>query len=121
MIILDLTTRKLEIVLAGAVTANQLQITVTYFDQTPKQSDLTKIFTAVSASNSTTDATILAAPPEINVIRNVKTITVYNKDTASATPTIKIDDSGTETILVKQVLLTTETLHYEDGSGWQII
>jgi hypothetical protein len=52
------------------------------------------------------------------IIRNVHTIFVHNKDTTTATVTVKMDDSGTETIFIKQLLAVGESLTYEDRSGW---
>ena len=121
MIVLDTTTRKLQAVLGGAVAANQPQATVVYYEKTPKQVDTTKMFTKATNLNSTTDVDILAAPGEINNIRYIKNLTVYNLDTASVSVIIKMDDGGTETILVRQTLLTLESLHYEDGAGWQVL
>jgi len=124
MIYLDATNRKLEIVLAGAITTNQLDVVVCFKDiparTKPSYEDYLGA-TTVTNTNNTTDVTICAAPSAAGTVRDVSMINVYNKDTASATVTIKIDIAGTEYILVKQVLLTTETLHYDSSSGWQVI
>ena len=116
--ILD-TLTKLEIVLAGAVTANQLEVHVTYRDWN-KSGVTTNPAMYRTASNSTTDVTILAAPVQ-NPTREVMTVSIYNKDTANATVTVKSDDGTTERIFVKQELLTTETLTWTPDAGWFII
>lgn len=124
MIRLDKTTRKLQIVLAGAITTNQLQCTVSFYDVAALNKDDRSLYrgaTQVSTSNSTTDADICAAPTVVGTIRHIDYIAIYNLDTVSATVTVKMDDSGTETIHVKQQLLTTESLVYTDNGGWQII
>ena len=129
MIYLDTTAKKLEIDLAGAVSANQLQISCHFYDELPQSGPQTTDPLATgkragkggntnSLSNSTTDATLVAAPVIQGIVRNIHTIFVYNADTASATVIIKIDDGGTETILVRRTLLTLQTLAYEHGVGW---
>jgi hypothetical protein len=54
-------------------------------------------------------------------IKNIHSITVHNSDTATATVTVKIDDNGTEKILVKQAISVGESLVYETDSGWQVL
>ena len=120
MIRLDSATRKLQIVLGGAITTAQLQVTVNYYDETiDNQNPTTRHFVKVSASNSTTDVDICLAP-RVGFIRNIDTLTVYNADSVAATVTIKMDDSGTETILVKRSIATLASLHYEVGVGWYV-
>lgn len=117
MIILDATTKTLEAVLAGAVTLNQLAYTVHYCDIT------TTAFTPGEVdglTNSTTAVTILSAPAA-STQRQVKTISVHNRDTAAATVTVSLDTSGTERILVKAALAVDSTLIYTDGEGWKVI
>ena len=114
--ILDSTLLKLEAVLAGAVAANQPEVVVDYFDYN-RDGNLTKPATFRVALNSTTDVTILAAPRQ-DFVRDTQRISIYNKDTASVTVTVKTDDGTTERILIKATLLTLETLNWEKGLGW---
>lgn len=122
MIYLDSTSKKLELVLAGAVAANALEVSVHYFKITP-QATTTERRGGVqrATSNNTTDVTIADAPELQGIIKNIHTMFVHNKDTATATVTIKIDDGGTETILVKQAIAAGESLTYEDQRGWEIL
>ena len=121
MYILNETDQNLQVVLIGAVAANQLQCTVVYHEEIPTERRDIRLFTTLNDTNNTTDVTILAAPTLINYVRVIKGITIYNKDTASATVVVKLDDNGTETIFIRRTLTTLQTLHYEDGVGWQII
>ena len=114
--ILNGTLMKLEAVLAGAVAANQPEVTVDYIDWNPQGAPTPPAQFRV-ALNSTTDVTILAAPVG-NPTREPIRIAIYNKDTASVTVTVKTDDGTTERIIMKKVLATLETLHFEKGSGW---
>lgn len=116
--ILD-TTLKMEAVLAGAVAANQLDVHVSYVDWN-KSGVKTNPAMFRAVSNDTTDVTILAAPV-LNPIREVLRVSVYNKDTASATVTVKTDDGTTERIVTKVTLATLETLNFEKGKGWYSI
>lgn len=119
MIVLDSISKKLEIVLAGSVTANQLEITAFYFDVIPQQTTSQPRSSPVRAiTNNTTDVTVVASPALNGIRRNIHTIFCNNKDTAAATVTFKMDDGGTETIFVKQTLNAGDSLNYEHGTGW---
>jgi len=114
MIILN-SGRKLQIVLSGAITTNTLHITVGYTDKRVADDGLYGGYGSQnSVSNNTTDVDICDAPKS-GEIRVIDTIHIYNRDTASATVTVKSDESGTEFILVKTTLATGDTLTYEDG------
>ena len=122
MIYLDATTKKLQLVLGGAVSANQLEISTFYFDTVRRLTANNPIGgSQVSTSNNTTDVDIVDAPGTNGTVRNIHTIFINNKDTATATITVKIDNNGTETILVKQAIRTGESLVYEDQSGWEVL
>jgi hypothetical protein len=110
---------KLEVVLSGAVTTNQLQVNVVYMDQNA-QGEETKRKTLQSVTVNTTDVTVCPAPTS-GLTRNIENISVYNADTVNATVAIKIDNGGTETIIVKHQLTTTQSLVYESMIGWFII
>lgn len=110
MIILDATTKTLEVILNGAVTTNQLDYHVDFVDldasfviSTASESDGT--------SNNGTAVTMLAAPAA-NHTRQVKFLTVYNKDTVAAVVTVRINNNGTFRNLVKTTLAVGDTLQY---------
>jgi len=116
MLTLDATTKTFEIVLAGAVAANQLPVTVNYTDITTTTcaggcSD--------AATNSTTPVTIVAAPGA-STQRHVETITVHNADTASVTFTISLNNNSTLRTMFKIVLGALENFLYERGKGWGV-
>uniref|UniRef100_A0A6M3K7W2 Putative tail collar domain protein n=1 Tax=viral metagenome TaxID=1070528 RepID=A0A6M3K7W2_9ZZZZ len=117
MLILDATTKSLKVVLAGAVATTQLPVVAHYTDitttaYTPGSND--------TVTNSTTAVEFVAAPAA-STQRHVESISVYNVDTASATVTIQYVSAGGTRQIIKVVLLTLETLIYEDGYGWQSI
>ena len=115
--ILDSLT-KLEVILAGAVTTNQLDVHVDYRDWVQNEPSRPAQFRV--ATNSANDVTILAAPTG-NTIREVLRVTVYNKDTVAATATIKTDDGTTERIVVKQALNAAQSLLYEQTTSWKVL
>ena len=118
MIVLDQPSKKMEVVLAGAVTTSQLDVNCYYFDQYPQAQTQPRNGHNYVATNSTTDVTAVAAPGLVGIRRNVFSLSVYNKDSAQATVTVKIDDGGSERILVKQTLNAGDSLNYEHGAGW---
>src|SRR5436190_19646783 len=117
MLILDSTLKSIELILSGAVTANQLPFVVSYVDVTsityvPNSSD--------GVSNNTTAVTAIAAPIA-STQRQVKLITVHNSDTVSATVTLKLNNNGTFRTICKVVLSTLSQLVYTDGEGFRVI
>jgi hypothetical protein len=109
----------LQIVLAGAVAANQLEVHVDYVDWNP-QGVKTPPAPYRVATNNTTDVVILAAPVA-NPVREPIEVNVYNKDTASATVIIKTDDGTTEFIIERRTLTTLQTLNWKTNTTWTVI
>ena len=119
MIYLHSPSQKLQAVLAGAVAANQPEVSLFFFDHVPQATTTVRRgANKISTLNSTTDVDICDAPALQGIIRNIHTIIIYNKDTSAVTVTVKIDDGGTETILVKQTLAVGESMMYEEQRGW---
>ena len=117
MIRLDATTRKLQAVLAGAVTTNQLHCVVCYSDHT------TTAYpggTQLTSTNNTTAVDICDAPAA-STVRDIDYIGVRNRDTAAATVTVMIDSSGADSETVKATLAVGDQLIYTHGTGWQVI
>lgn len=115
MIVLSLTTDKLQVVLGGNVTANHLQCFASWRDRT----DTTFIAgkTAI-VTNNTTDIDLVGTPGA-STQRLIDYIFIYNADTVNSIVTIKIDANGTEFILFKATLGTGERLEYTDKNGFQ--
>lgn len=114
MIILSSTTDKLQVVLGGNVTANQLQCVSTWRDVT------TTTYVADKRgvdTNNTTDVDLVLAPAE-STQRFIDFISIYNKDTANSVVTVKLDLNGTEYILTSVSLGSGERLEYTDKEGF---
>jgi len=112
--LLDTTTKSLEIYLGAIVTANQPQIVVFLVDHTsttatPKGFD--------TETNNTTPITMVGAP-DSSVQRQVKTISIYNADTSSVTIYVRLNNNGTYRLIIKTTLAPYETLHYKQETGW---
>ena len=117
MIILDATTKSVEIILAGAVTTTQLPFVASYVDVTtttyvPGENDGT--------SNSTAAVTVVAAPGA-STQRHIKLIDVQNADTVAATVTLRYNNNATTRTLVKVALGIGAHLIYTDGEGWRVL
>lgn len=118
MIRLDTTSRKLQAVMAGAKTTTEPQSVVSFYDESDAGMR-TKGATKLANLNDTTDVDICAAPQQ-SYVRCIDFVEIYNADTVTQTVSVKIDESATDYILVKQVLAAGETLHYEDKEGWYV-
>ena len=115
--ILDATTKSLEIVLAGAVTTNQLVVVSSWADITtttftPGETDV--------LTNGTTQVTIVAAPGA-STQRQVKEILIYNNDTVNATIRVRYNNNTTIRQLINATIGTGECLVYREGSGWMTL
>jgi len=116
MLILTEVTDKIQVVLGGAITTNQMQCKTSWRDIT------TTVYTpgrTVINTNNTTDVDIVGSPGA-STQRVVDLINIYNNDTVSQTLTVKFDANGTEYILWKGVLTSGDLLFYQDGMGWNV-
>lgn len=114
MILSNTSQTSIEVVLAGAVTTNQLVCTAGWID-TPSQD-----FASGQQSVLTNDTTAVELVPAIEDTfrREVKFINIYNADTATATVIIRVNVGASTSILQKVVLRSGYTLCYEDNRGW---
>lgn len=117
MIRLDTTTRKLQALLGGSITTNQLPVTVCYSDKT--STAYTGGTTVINTNNTT--AVDICAAPAASTVRDVDTINVNNADTVAATITIRYNDNGTTYTLFKAQLETGDQLTYVHGDGWKVL
>lgn len=115
--LLDTTTRSIELVLAGAVTTNPLKITTAWVDMT---ATTTTPGATTASSNNTTAVTIVAAPAA-STQRKVSEITIFNADTVSATVTVRLNDNSTLYGIVTIAVPAGYTLFFTDVEGWKVI
>lgn len=120
MYVLNSTLRTLQVVLGGTITTSQLDV-VTHYDERGYDETDEGIAADVNTTNNTTAVTIVGAPSHSGRVRVVKSLSVFNKDTASATVTVRYNDNGTTFVLIKVTLPTMYQLYYEDQAGWSVI
>lgn len=116
MILSNNVNTSIEVVLAGAITTNQLKCVATWVD-TPSASFASG--QTITQTNNTTAVTLVPAVTD-TYRREVTYISVLNTDTTNATVTIQLNVSGVATQVVKVTLSTGSHLVYTQGSGWQI-
>lgn len=120
MIILDATTRSLQIKLAGAITTNQLPFVASFIEL-----DATSTFTPKATpgqTNNTTAVTVMAAPSGGSLQRQLKELSVKNADTVNATVIVEYNDNATIREIYRATLLPHDSLFYLDGSeGWYVL
>ena len=112
---LTTTNDKIQIVLGGSVTTSQLHCLCTYKVYTTTTTTDGKV--AVNTNNNTD--VDLAGAPSSGETYDIQNINVYNADTVSQTVTIKLDVSGTETILYKGVVGVGDVISWTAEGGWK--
>jgi hypothetical protein len=117
MIILSTTSDKIQVVLTGSVTANQLKCYAAYNDTTA-----TSITPGrnVTLTNNTT-AVDLVTSPALSTQRVVSYLSVYNTDTASSTVTINVVSSSTSYAVFVTTLAVGEKIEYQQGQGFRVL
>jgi len=114
MMILTETTDAIEVVLAGAVTTNELDIVASWRDIT------TSAYTpgrTLSRTSGTTPVDAVGGPAS-STQRVVDFLVIRNTDTVAATVTVRFDANGTEYVLWSEVLEPGDTLAYHEGVGF---
>lgn len=119
MIILDTTTKSLQVLLGGAVATTQPTFSASYVDVETTTWGLNGMAESDGQTNGGTAVTIVSAPGSGDA-RQVKTILIRNNDSASVTLTVRINNNGTFRNVFVAVLATLESLHYGDA-GWQVL
>lgn len=114
MIVLTETTDKVQVVLGGSITTNQLQCAAFWRDVTTTAYSPGR---TLINTNNTTDVDVVGSPV-LSTQRVIDFLSVYNRDTVNATVTVKLDANGTEYILWKGILATGEMLQYNDKNGF---
>lgn len=112
MLILDATTKKLQLKVAGTIpyTSHYVDITPTTF--VPGCSD--------GYSSSSGPVAIVAAPAA-STQRQIKAITVFNTTASALNIYVEISDNGTIYRLLGPSLQTNEMLQYIDTDGWKVM
>jgi hypothetical protein len=123
MIRIDSATRKLQAVLAGAVTTNELPVIVSYEDELVMPAGGPTLFDGSTKISTTAGAAAvdICVPPANNaqnIVRTIDSISIHNADTVSATVTVRYNDNGTLSNLLAMVLSAGDTLIYSANGAW---
>lgn len=121
MIVLSNTTAKIQAVMDASSSVTAPQVIAIYYDVPSSTKEDFSEYRGKNSPitlNNITDVDIVPAPGTAGTVRNVKTISIYNSNVITQSVTVKIDDGGTEYVIIKAALATLESLHYEDGFGW---
>lgn len=119
-IVLDSTTKKLEVTLAAA---GALPVTVNYIDitgQTKPDYSAYKPATKLSTTNGTNAVTICESPAQ-GVVRVINYICIYDADAGAETVNIILDDNGTDYQQAQISLAATESAVWTPESSWQVV
>lgn len=117
MIILTGITDKIQVILGGNVTTNQLQCFASYRDTTS-----TTIEAKRNATNTNdTTAVDLVASPASSTQRIVDYISIYNSDTTEDTVTIRFNDNGTFYTIFSGTINSGERIEYQEEEGFKIM
>lgn len=114
--ILDTTTKSLELVLGSVATTANMPVVVDYVDNTSTTFAPGSVDTQ---SNGATPVTILAAPGS-GVQRKVNALTLFNADTAAKVATIRLNNNATLRTIYSVTLQVGDTLGYTDITGWYV-
>ena len=117
MINLDTTTKSLEVLLGGAVAGTQLPFSASYVDTNVSPVPVSE---ANGTTNNTSAVTLVSAPAS-SKRRIVKSLGIYNADSAEAAVTVRVNDNGTFRILVKTTLAVGSTLMLTEGEQWKVL
>lgn len=120
MIILDATTRSLEVDLTSAVATNQLPFVAGYQDISQSTFAMSAISANTGASNNTTAVTLVAAPGA-STSRVLKFLSIKNSDTAAVELWVQMNDNTTLREIWKGTLSVGDSLQYADGDGWKVL
>lgn len=115
MILID-SARSLEVVLTAAKTTNDMSVVGAFVNHNSSFS-VTALTPIVTTTNGTTVATLVSAAAS-GEVRQVKTVTIYNLDTAAKTVKVQVSTSGTKSVIVQATLDVGDTLQYSDIDGW---
>lgn len=116
--ILDTTSKTVEVILGAAKTTNDCEVNADFAD-TVSGSTFVPASTP-SLTNGLTAVTVVAAPAA-STQRHVKALSVYNADTVNQTVTVRTYDGTNRRRIISAALAPGACLVYTDHSGWQII
>lgn len=119
MILLDTTTRTLQVLLAGAKATNDCPVVASYVDIAQTGFAMQNASASVINTNGVTAVTAVAAPSSGNS-RQLKYLSVQNADTAPVTVIVRYNDNATTYVIVRVTLQVNEALTFDAEFGWAV-
>jgi len=116
MKILNTTTDKIEVILGGTITTNQLPCYCSWRDRTAT----TFIAGRTLINTNSGTAVDITGSPASSTQRIIDEINVFNADTVNAVITVRFNANGTTYTLFKATLAPNETIVYQDGEGFYV-
>lgn len=117
--LLDTTTKSLEVLLGEATATTECAINADYDDVTISLGNPSGFVAGASdgATSGVTAVTAVAAPGA-NVQRRIRSLSIYNADTISHTVKVRLNNSSTLRLLTQVTLAAGQSLTYADGRGF---
>jgi hypothetical protein len=112
------STQKLQIVLTAAKTTNDMPVVVSYVDTSE---DYFPDFSTYPINTNGITVVDILGSPVAGVKRKVNYISVVNKDTATKTVQIYLDNSATDYLLQSCELAVGDSIVYTDTEGWYVL
>ena len=113
MIVLDATTKSLEIVLGTAKTTTDMPFVLSYVDLLTVDQSVSALGSNDGTSNGVGVVTVLAAPAAGHT-RQVKFLSIVNVDTVVKTLTLQYNNNGTTRIIDQVALAVGDNFQYTD-------
>ena len=120
MLLLDTPSRSLQVALSASKTANDCPFFASWLDISQTTFAATAAASADGTTNGETAVTLVAAPPNNGITRQLKYLSLQNADTVATTPTIQVNDGGTTYNLIIPTLQVGESLQYNAEEGWRV-
>lgn len=116
MIILDNTSKTLEVVLGGSITTNQLEFVVSYVDMdsttfSPQETD--------GLTNNTVPVTAMSSPG-VGFTRQLKFLSIYNNDTVSAEVIVQLNNGTNTRIIGRWQIGVDYSIIYSTDGGFKV-
>lgn len=116
--LLSATTESIQVSKAAGVTTTAPDAYATYVDATSTTFTPGVQRTALS-SGAGTDDTVVSAP-SASTSRQIKYLSIFNRDTVTHTFTVQHDLSSTDFFIAQLVLLPNQMADYVSGKGWRV-
>ena len=120
MIFLDATTKSIELKMAAAAATTDPDYTVSYADISQTTWGLVAANGGDGVLTGTSVVTAVAAPGA-TTSRQLKYMTVQNRDTAAVTLVAQLNDAGAQRQFGRWSLAVNDTLEYTESQGFRVV